>query len=352
MTATLLALVIYRFSKSTHHYFELILVVLALSVFANTSLNAFNVKHYANIGSFTDPFGLLIGPSFYFYLNFLIGHKQSWKKNICHALPFFLAVLLVIIYVSNYQLQSPFGTATKEFLIALSLSAYIQIWAYFFICRIQLKTYRNKLKLSCSEVDRLSETWISDSLAALLLCYSTLSVVYLLNHGSIYIPVNKSLAIILSLLIFYILYTVLRRPALFSGAIEVLSEQRYTKSGLNKDGITDIAIELRQFMTTERPHLDPDLSIASLAKQLDVKTHHLSQVINSSEGGNFYDFINTYRVKEVTTKLALPSHHQQTILSIAFDAGFSSKATFNRVFKKHTEMTPHSFRKKQRLKEN
>ncbi|MCA6447833.1 MAG: AraC family transcriptional regulator, partial [Chitinophagaceae bacterium] len=58
---------------------------------------------------------------------------------------------------------------------------------------------------------------------------------------------------------------------------------------------------------------------------------------------NFNDFINRYRVEEVKKQLQNPKNASLTIMSLAYDAGFNSKATFNRAFKKHTGENPSKY---------
>jgi AraC-like DNA-binding protein len=45
----------------------------------------------------------------------------------------------------------------------------------------------------------------------------------------------------------------------------------------------------------------------------------------------------------VKTKFANGEHKKSTLLGIAYDCGFNSKATFNRAFKKNTGKTPKEF---------
>jgi AraC-like DNA-binding protein len=56
--------------------------------------------------------------------------------------------------------------------------------------------------------------------------------------------------------------------------------------------------------------------------------------------------MNTYRVEEVKRRINTPSSHHLTLTSIAFESGFNSKATFNRVFKQQTGLTPLQYVKK------
>lgn len=88
-----------------------------------------------------------------------------------------------------------------------------------------------------------------------------------------------------------------------------------------------------------------DIDLPTLAEQLGVSPHHLSQVLNDRFQRNFYDFINAYRVEEVKRRLVDPAHRQEKVLSIGLDCGFSSKSTLDAAFKKWTGMTPSAFRK-------
>ena len=87
------------------------------------------------------------------------------------------------------------------------------------------------------------------------------------------------------------------------------------------------------------------MKISELADSLTVPAYHLSQLINDEFLVNFYDFINKYRVEEAK-KLLIEDTHNYKILAIAYEVGFNSKATFNRVFKKFTDVTPSEFKEK------
>ncbi|NVO31636.1 helix-turn-helix domain-containing protein [Hymenobacter lapidiphilus] len=91
---------------------------------------------------------------------------------------------------------------------------------------------------------------------------------------------------------------------------------------------------LVHFMETEQPWLRAELTLAELAQALHVTPGILSRVINTGCGCNFSDFVNGYRVRAATERLASPRYAHYSLVGVAFDCGFNSKSTFNRVFKK------------------
>lgn len=98
---------------------------------------------------------------------------------------------------------------------------------------------------------------------------------------------------------------------------------------------------LAEFVELERPYLDPQLTLTDLARGLGVNPSALSFAINNGFGVNFNDFVNRFRVEEVKRRLGETGG--ATVLEIAFDSGFNSKATFNRAFKKFTGVSPTDF---------
>ena len=90
---------------------------------------------------------------------------------------------------------------------------------------------------------------------------------------------------------------------------------------------------------------DPELTLASLARKLGTNTSDLSRAINDGLGLNFNELINRLRVDAVKAALTR-ADSAQSLLDIAFAAGFSSKASFNRSFKLYAGETPTAFRER------
>lgn len=118
------------------------------------------------------------------------------------------------------------------------------------------------------------------------------------------------------------------------------SNNKYQKSGLSEEDAGRIHQALRQLLDTQKPFTDPDLTLTDLARLLSVHHNVLSQVINSKENKTFYDLVNERRIEEFIQRMSQPLRHQYTLMAIAYDCGFNSKASFNRNFKKYTGLTP------------
>jgi len=83
-------------------------------------------------------------------------------------------------------------------------------------------------------------------------------------------------------------------------------------------------------------------TLLALAEKLSVPEHQLSRVINTHYGVSFSDFINQHRIGEAKHRLCT---EPTAVTTIAYEVGFGSIATFNRVFREKTGMTPSAYRK-------
>lgn len=123
-------------------------------------------------------------------------------------------------------------------------------------------------------------------------------------------------------------------------------EEKYKSSTLSYHKSKTYLSQLLKIMAEEKPYLDPELSLQTLAKQMGITKEALSQVINEQLDRNFKNFINEYRIEEAKKRLLDPKENQFVLMKIALDVGFNSKSVFNASFKKFTGMSPSQYRKK------
>ena len=119
----------------------------------------------------------------------------------------------------------------------------------------------------------------------------------------------------------------------------------YQNSSLTPEDYEKYKKSILSYIEKEKPYLNPDLKQVDLAKDLGLTSHHFSEILNFCFNQNFYNFINSYRVLEAQNLMKKASYSNAKIIAIAFDAGFKSKTSFNRVFKKHSGSTPSDYKK-------
>ena len=148
---------------------------------------------------------------------------------------------------------------------------------------------------------------------------------------------------ILTAVLFFI---TLRFPDFFNAIQAESSRAKYKNSsikGINTGAVLERMDDLLECRKTFR---DETLTLRKMSDQLEIQPHQLSEIISKKFATTFNSFINTYRVE--AAKKMLLEKKKTGILAIAFDCGFNSKSTFNKVFHSHTGTTPTEFRKKNR----
>jgi adenylate cyclase len=122
-----------------------------------------------------------------------------------------------------------------------------------------------------------------------------------------------------------------------------LSKRKYKQSLLNKELSEQYQHQLETLMATEKPYLDPNLTLRILAQTLEIPPNHLSRLLNEGFDKNFSEYINSYRLETFKSLAADPKQQHLTILALAYDSGFNSKTVFNTFFKKMMGKTPKAY---------
>lgn len=121
--------------------------------------------------------------------------------------------------------------------------------------------------------------------------------------------------------------------------------EKYKTLTLDPSIAEKTAEKLIYLMESEQKFLDPDLSLGSLSKELNIHYNHISRIINDKFGMSYNDFVNKYRIDEVRKRFSDEKYSNKTVLEIIYETGFYSKSVFNTAFKKFTGMTPTEYKK-------
>jgi AraC-like DNA-binding protein len=206
-----------------------------------------------------------------------------------------------------------------------------------------IMNYRSAIKDTLSSIEKVQLSWLIFVLSGFFVKYTFdmwYSIGFMVTQKFLLLPLVLS-RIALFLFLNIMIFKVLRQPQLFCGIEDGKNGKRFS---LSKAVSKQYIAKLSAFMDKSKPYLDPDITLYDLAKQVNIPARSLSEVINCHLGKNFYEFINSYRIKESQKMLTDPSTYQRTVLEILYEVGFNNKSVFNNTFKKSTGMTPSQFR--------
>ncbi len=117
---------------------------------------------------------------------------------------------------------------------------------------------------------------------------------------------------------------------------------------LDDDEILDIIGRVNECLASG-VYQDSDLSLLRLARPLGIHPNRLSCAINRGFNCSFTQLINRARLEDFLQRVERGELERFTMLSLALEAGFRSKSTFNRVFKDAYGTSPSEFLEHTRL---
>lgn len=284
--------------------------------------------------------GFLIGPLFYFYMRSLMMTKFRLKpKHLTHAIPFLIGIIYFSVMLRTVDEYNPWGSPLK---FQFGLLLLLQILVYVIWTGVSLQRQGIILKQLLNRTGDPRMNWLRLLLIGFIIIWLVkLQSFVLLDvwHRWGFCPYAESLYFLtMFLLMNAFIFIGLRTSILFAGF------RKYESSELDEFKIRSYTTRLLDYMKSEKPYLDANLTLTSLADLINIPMRQLSQVINQAMGKNFTDFINAYRIEECIQHLTDNQNGKRTILEIAYDVGFNSKSTFNAAFKKHTGQTPKSYK--------
>jgi len=124
------------------------------------------------------------------------------------------------------------------------------------------------------------------------------------------------------------------------GHLKPQKSETKKKTLLDPETARKYADKILHFVETEKPYLNPTISLRDLANQLQIHPNQLSWLLNEAIGKKFNEFINHYRVEHFKELAKNPGNAHISIIGLAYESGFNSKTVFNTFFKKEMGITP------------
>ncbi|SNR14940.1 helix-turn-helix domain-containing protein [Tenacibaculum jejuense] len=323
---------------------------LALGILAFVWLNSkmlllsLNLWEVHGFGYFPNSVEIAIPPLFYFYFLSIKNIDFKFKKkDWLHFIPFFISQMYsVIMYIVAMQTQvyseKRLITDALFFNEAKNLDEYILMimsGCYLYFGGLELKSFIIGLPKTNTKQD--SEIKFLNILFFLLCTLSALHIINFTLNAVLDHSYNWRWDLHHSLIAAIVYYIAIIG---FKNA-EVILPQKNN----NKENDVDISIieKLNTAIISDKVYLNPKLTLKSLAKQLDISDTLLSSTINAHYQKNFRSLINEARVEEVKKRLLNGELDNLSLLGIAKECGFNSEASFYRIFKSETQITPKKF---------
>jgi len=303
-----------------------------------------------------------MGPLLYFYLLSLTNTEFRFqKKHFKHfALPCLFLGLVAVKFIVDFAFNRPFPVedvaqyGTKGPLADLDKNIWSELIGYgsfFYYLFISIKVYRSYqvyIKQNFSSTEEIRFDWMRNLFYAIA---TGVIVFFIFSLIQRFVEIRRSYVfewyayVALGIVIYYLsIAGYFARPGHRQQLLfEPVKEEEPQQAEVAKEKSPELDTwkeKLAKIMEEKKPYLEPDLNLAQLSRLLNTNPSFLSKIINEGFCQNFNDYINDYRVKAVIEKLKAGEQKTQTLLGIAYDCGFNSKATFNRAFKKLTGTSP------------
>ena len=364
-------LLFYRFFKKRQISDLFLALILLLASYSQTCytigfMGWYDAFRTTKVNYFLMNIGIALAPLIYLYVKSVTTSNFNFKRKYWWHFGLAIAFVVYRFSIYTYDALQPGFHETQNGILKITLDEeYIQpIMAYieapfillYLAFTFQLfYSYRKKIIQYFSNTYKLELNWILTFLIlfSLLFIYGAIQDVI----GSRFIDLGYQerwwLNLLTAMVTLYVgikgyfTDTTKLNTLDFSFSPKTIAipdeSDRIEEKAISKNDINTI----KKLMLENKAYLDPELNLSDLAKLANMSRAQLSETINTGFNKNFNDFVNGYRVEAFKSMLKKNKQEQLSLLGIAQECGFNSKATFNRVFKKLTSFSPTEYLKTQ-----
>jgi AraC-like DNA-binding protein len=349
-------LLISKKKKRQEHWFlaSIFFLITINSLFVFTFANGGPDFYVAIFSEVNYAIPLIYGTLFWFYTKSIVKPNFRFgKKDLWHFIPFivFLSIILLPVFTDTILPDSK--------LVGYPLSKLIINPIYLFAILILLNRYRKQMLNELSYTDKINLMWLDWITVGAILLWVIALLGYIFSLNNVLAKPLLTDYLVLSFLglyMFALAYVAFTKTDLFKrdniryvrfeeDLEEKKQSEKNEKVQEDEKALSGIMISLNNYLDEEKPFLDSQLTIYKLAQLTGIPKYKISKAINVEKGKNFFEYINGFRVNHVIEKIQAGELKELSLLGIATDSGFNSKASFNRIFKKVVGKTPSQFAK-------
>ncbi len=301
---------------------------------------------------------LFLGPLLLLYINSLFfDEKEIFKRSIKTFIPFVLFLItisiptLIAIITKKYFLIYLDISDNQNLIIRIISDSILLI--YLMACLHSFFKFKKAIKCTYTYFTYNNFIWVRYILIAVLITISIDLIFALYQLFFDFFPWRSQSVIMMILVVavvfagyFGINQSKVLVPYFLLEEDEEPIDIKVSNELTLKDEIefTGLQEKLKNVLEKEKIFLDEELTLVKLSKAIETTDKKLSKLLNQFMKVTFYDFVNSYRIDEFKEKIQSSIYNDFTIEGIANECGFKSKASFYRVFKKETGVSPSEFK--------
>ena len=342
---------IHRSSRSLIAFFIFIHSLFILNISVNRANYGFEYPHTYLMSTWAS---FLYGPLLYFYFKTTSQKYRLKFSDLLHLLPTLVLTAYLFFAVYNFSAQSKINVMltrireglnpqdSGDVLILVTLKAIsLAIYGYF-VGKVYLKTKREKLLEAKNQVWQKNIYHIH-----ILYVFTYVAYGFVITNSFTSGILFDSSVIAMATMVLYVGYSANIQPDVFNGAYSYTNRlfPKYEKSGLTPSLSMELKENLLYLFAVEKIYKENNISLDMVAQRLNTTRHNTSQIINEHFNISFHEFVNTYRIKEAKQLLLHDKPQKLNIINIAYEVGYNNKVTFNKAFKKNTQLTPSQYQK-------
>jgi len=325
--------------------------------------------------------GYILGPALLYLLKSLVFPAQRIIKPLLkNLIPFFIVFIFINIPLSiamTTGLLKAFHEKYEQVEPGLNLIENVYFFAYLAATYLFLKWLNKTFKDNYSTLHKNNLDWYKYLITgfAVIVATDSLCTVYELFYSMI--PWNIGTIVAFLMVAMYLLLgykglfqsrilmpdfllnkidgqddDAIVQPNIQAEVSPISADQFPAKASARQldvfspQEIKDLSEKLRLLLEDEKVYLNEELSLTELSDRMAISNKKLSELLNQHLNTNFYNLINDYRINEVKKRLDAGDALKYTVVSIAYDSGFQSKASFYRIFKQKEGISPSDYRKR------
>lgn len=295
-------------------------------------------------------FNWIYGALIYFFaLSYINPKFRFQQKHWIHFIP----VLIELVWSFFIKAQNFYWDGTRESLSWLGYWGYV-IWMHYptmyIVAGLLIIFYSHKALAILKSPPQIpgyklipeNTAWIRRviiSLAIFSILFTTITLIDFLFFDYAFNFFGYPIFIIMAIITYWLgIEGFSRRNTVAFKAIDIPSEKELAQ-------FQSIAKKIKTKMQEEFLFKNPELTLGLLSEAIETKPYLVTKTLTAIFNKKFSDYLNELRFNELKVLISKPENEKFTLLSLAFEAGFNSKASFNRTVTKLTGKSPKHLKK-------